>query len=87
MKAPLVTFPQLTKSISVKSKSKIMENQRVQGEVKMIERALGQNGRIILRPSGTEPVLRIMVEAKGKGECREYIDRMVNVIREAERDE
>ena len=55
-------------------------------DVENISKELGTGGRIILRESGTEPVLRIMVEAQEQKECYEYIDRMVLAIREAERE-
>ena len=56
----------------------------VKDEAEAIAKSLGRDGRIVLRPSGTEPVLRVMVEAQSEAECREYIDRMVRAIREVE---
>ena len=84
MREPLIILPQITKSVGVSDKGAVMNNPRVKDEAEAIAKSLGRDGRIVLRPSGTEPVLRVMVEAQSEAECREYIDRMVRAIREAE---
>ena len=78
--SPVVMLPQVTKNVRVESKSAVMKNVAVQNEVKTIGELLGRNGRILLRESGTEPVIRIMVEAEGEAECREYAERVVAVM-------
>ena len=45
-----------------------------------VAEALGDTGRILVRPSGTEPVVRVMVEAPEKETCRQYVDEVVAVI-------
>ena len=50
--------------------------------VEKVEKTLGEDGRILLRESGTEPVIRVMVEAATDELCRQYVDEVVQVIRE-----
>ena len=78
--SPVVMLPQVTKSVRVESKHATMENEVVQREVGAIKELLGRDGRILLRESGTEPVIRIMVEAQSEAECREYVERVVSVM-------
>ena len=54
----------------------------MQAEKERISAALGEDGRILLRESGTEPVIRVMVEAQSDELCAEYVDEMEPVIRE-----
>ena len=49
--------------------------------VKKVEEVLGEDGRILLRESGTEPVIRVMVEASSDELCRQYVDEVVAVIK------
>ena len=78
--SPVVMLPQVTKNVRVESKAAVMGNVAVQSEVKAIGELLGRDGRILLRESGTEPVIRIMVEAQSEAECREYAERVVVVM-------
>jgi phosphoglucosamine mutase len=48
---------------------------------KEVEQELGDDGRILLRESGTEPVVRVMVEAETDDICKKYVERVVNVIK------
>lgn len=63
-------------------KAAVTGNARVQAEKERISAALGEDGRILLRESGTEPVIRVMVEAQSDELCAKYVDEMVQVIRE-----
>ena len=47
-----------------------------------IRKEIGSDGRILLRESGTEPVIRVMVEYEGEAKCRHFVDRMIKVIKE-----
>ena len=78
---PVVMLPQVTKSIRVENKRAVTENLAVKRELEEIRAILGKGGRILLRESGTEPVIRIMVEAQSGEECGEYIDRLALVIK------
>ena len=65
----------------VKDKDAALSNPAVQAETEAVERRLGGNGRILLRKSGTEPVLRVMVEAPSYAECEENVDSVIAVMR------
>ena len=73
-------FPQKTRNILVKDKKVVTGNIYVQQKAKQITELLGDNGRILIRKSGTEPVIRIMVEAKEDILCDKYIDEVVTVM-------
>ena len=75
-------YPQLLKNVRVADKKAARENPRVQAAVKSVEEALGENGRILVRESGTEPVIRIMVEAQTDEICRNYVEQVAVVMEE-----
>jgi len=75
-------YPQLLKNVKVEDKAAVTGNAHVQAEKERISAALGEDGRILLRESGTEPVIRVMVEAQSDELCAKYVDEMVQVIRE-----
>ena len=79
--APMVLYPQVLKNVKVKSKPDAKNDPDVQAEVAKVTEALGDNGRIILRESGTEPVIRVMVEADTYETCEKYVDQVIDVIR------
>ena len=74
-------FPQLLKNVRVADKPTAVNNPKVQEEVQKITAALGDNGRILLRESGTEPVVRVMVEAGTDELCQSYVDQMIQVMK------
>ncbi len=75
-------YPQLLINVRVSDKKQAQEDPDVQAAVKEVEEALGNEGRILVRESGTEPVVRVMVEAKSDEICHEYVLKVVNVIKE-----
>ena len=79
--APMVMYPQVLKNVKVKSKPDAKNDPDVQAEVAKVTEALGDSGRILLRESGTEPVIRVMVEADSDETCEKYVDQVINVIR------
>ena len=74
-------YPQLLINVRVKDKAAAQSDPDVQKAVKEVEEALGEEGRILVRESGTEPVVRVMVEAKSDEICHEYVLKVVNVIK------
>ncbi len=68
-------------NVKVTSKKEVMEDADVLAAAKKVEEALGDDGRILLRQSGTEPLIRVMVEAKTDEICKEHVDAVVDVIR------
>ncbi len=77
----LTIYPQLLVNVKVTSKKEVMEDADVLAAAKKVEEALGDDGRILLRQSGTEPLIRVMVEAKTDEICKEHVDAVVDVIR------
>ena len=75
-------YPQLLINVRVTDKKKAQEDPDVQKAVKEVEELLGDEGRILVRESGTEPVVRVMVEAKSDEVCHENVLKVVNVIKE-----
>lgn len=80
--APVVFVPQVLKNVKVHSKEACMEDPDVLAEEKAIRKKLGDTGRTLLRESGTEPVVRVMVEAESKEICEKYVDQIIDKIRE-----
>lgn len=78
----VVMFPQVTKNIRVADKDKVMKNAHVLKRVKEISDLLGNDGRILLRKSGTEPVVRVMVEAESAETCEALALSVMDVITE-----
>ncbi len=78
--APVTIFPQLLKNVRVTDKKAAMEDADVLAAVKKVEEALGDNGRILVRGSGTEPLVRVMVEAETDDICKKYVDEVSDVI-------
>ena len=79
--APVVFYPQVLKNVRVKSKPDAQNDPDVQAAVAKVAEALGDNGRILVRESGTEPVIRVMVEADTDEICEKYVDEVINVIK------
>ena len=75
-------YPQLLQNVRVTDKRTALENEAVQNEIKAVAEALGSDGRILVRESGTEPVIRVMVEAATDEICTEYVNQVVNVMKE-----
>ncbi len=76
----LTIYPQVLKNVRVKDKPTAQNDPAVQAAVAAVAQELGDTGRILVRESGTEPVIRVMVEAATKSECQEYVDRVIDVI-------
>lgn len=74
-------YPQVLKNVKVKSKAEAQEDKDVQAEVQKVADALGDTGRILLRQSGTEPLIRVMVEAETDAVCEKYVDQVIDVMK------
>ena len=79
--APVVFYPQVLKNVRVKSKPDAQNDPDVQAAIQQVTKALGDTGRILVRESGTEPVIRVMVEAGTDEVCETYVDQVIEVIR------
>ena len=79
--APVVFYPQVLKNVRVKSKPDALNDPDVQAAVKKVSDTLGDSGRILVRESGTEPVIRVMVEADTNEICEKYVDFVIEAIK------
>ena len=78
---PVTIYPQVLKNVRVKSKPEAQNDADVQQAVAKVAEALGDTGRILVRESGTEPVIRVMVEAETESLCEKYVDQVIDVIK------
>ncbi len=74
-------YPQVLKNVRVANKANAQADEDVQAAVAQVAAQLGDTGRILVRESGTEPVIRVMVEAESQEICQKYVDQVVEVIR------
>ena len=79
---PVTIFPQVLKNVRVTDKAVARNDEDVQVAVDEVRKTLGDDGRILVRESGTEPVVRVMVEAKTHEICEEQVEKVVNVLKE-----
>ncbi|MCD7826739.1 MAG: phosphoglucosamine mutase [Clostridiaceae bacterium] len=80
LRKELKIYPQLLKNVRVADKAAARQDEDVIAEVKKVEEALGADGRILLRESGTEPLIRVMVEADTQELCARYVDQVAAVL-------
>ena len=80
MAGEVTIYPQLLKNVRVFDKQEARENEAVVEAIASVEKALGDEGRILVRESGTEPVLRVMVEAPEQKTCEQYVNQVVDVL-------
>jgi phosphoglucosamine mutase len=78
---PVTVYPQILKNVVVTDKDATMNDSDVRSEVEAVTRRLGDDGRVLLRKSGTEPVLRVMVEAGSPEVCEKEVDAVIDVMR------
>ena len=77
---PVVIYPQLLKNVRVKNKPAARNDTDVIAAIEEVEKKLGNTGRILVRESGTEPVIRVMVEAESDDICEKYVDQVIEVL-------
>ena len=81
--APMIMYPQVLKNVIVTDKDETLHCPEVQAAVKKAEAELGSNGRVLLRKSGTEPLLRVMSEATTYELCEEKVDAIIAAMQDA----
>ncbi|MBQ7045822.1 MAG: phosphoglucosamine mutase [Clostridia bacterium] len=79
---PIMLYPQHIVNVRVKDKQAVMNDKVVLEELEAVEKLINGNGRALLRQSGTEPVIRIMIEAETQALCEEYADMIAKVVKE-----
>ena len=77
----LKIYPQVLKNVRVRDKAAAQADEAVREAVQQVADSLGDTGRILVRESGTEPLIRVMVEAESEEQCHAYVDQVVDVIR------
>ena len=78
---PVKMLPQVLKNVRVSDKAAVRENATVQAKIAEVAQSLGKTGRILLRESGTEPVIRVMVEGPTEEICEAHVDSVISLIR------
>ena len=79
---PVLLYPQFTQNVRVNDKRAIMTNDAVLQAVKSVEEKINGKGRVLLRESGTEPVVRVMIECESEAQCRTFANSIAQVITE-----
>ena len=77
---PMKVYPQVLKNVRVKDKAQTRADKDVCEAVERVGKALGDSGRVLVRESGTEPLIRVMVEAESEEVCQRYVDEIIDVI-------
>ncbi|KUP04934.1 phosphoglucosamine mutase [Bacillus coahuilensis p1.1.43] len=79
--AEMKKFPQKLVNVRVTDKHHVKDNEKVASVISEVEAEMNGNGRVLVRPSGTEPLVRVMVEAATEEVCEEYVTRIADVVR------
>lgn len=79
--AEMTIFPQELVNVRVTDKHAVTENDNVAAVIAQVEQEMNGDGRVLVRPSGTEPLVRVMVEAATEQACKEYVTRIADVVR------
>ncbi|MFP5326348.1 MAG: phosphoglucosamine mutase, partial [Acidimicrobiia bacterium] len=78
--AGMTRLPQVLKNVRVASRGSVPDSRALEEEVRAVEAELGHSGRVLLRPSGTEPLIRVMVEAATHEQAEAAADRLVAAV-------
>jgi phosphoglucosamine mutase len=82
LRSVMKSYPQIMINVRVATKDGWKENERIQAAIRRVEELLGTDGRVLVRPSGTEPLIRVMAEGPEEETLREYVNDIANVVRE-----
>jgi len=77
----IIKYPQKLVNIRVTDKNAVTENPLVAEKIKQVEQEMAGNGRVLVRPSGTEPLVRVMVEAPSEEACEKYVTQIAEVVK------
>lgn len=78
----MTKYPQLLVNVQVEDKSKLAGNQKIEAAIRSVEQKMGGSGRVLVRPSGTESLVRVMAEGPNEQELSSFVDSIVDVIKE-----
>ena len=79
--AEMTIFPQRLVNVRVTDKHAVTQNEKVAAVISAVEAEMAGNGRVLVRPSGTEPLVRVMVEAATEAQCETYVHRIADVVK------
>lgn len=79
----LTIYPQVLENVRVADKAEALANPDLQAAIEQVTAELGDTGRILVRESGTEPVIREMVESESEDICRKYVDMVVQKLKQS----
>ena len=79
--AEMQKFPQKLVNVRVTDKYHVTDNAKIKSVIEEVEAEMDGNGRILVRPSGTEPLVRVMAEAPTEESCEAYVNRIVEVVK------
>ena len=82
LKEGITIYPQVLVNVKVTDKEAVLDDPEVQAKIDEVNQDLDGNGRLLVRPSGTEPLLRVMAEAETDEICQKEVDLIADVIRE-----
>jgi phosphoglucosamine mutase len=82
LRSVMQSFPQVLVNVRVATKEGWKENERIQAAIRRVENLLGADGRVLVRPSGTEPLIRVMAEGPDEEMLRRYVEEIADVVRE-----
>ncbi len=74
-------YPQILENVRIVDKSKLENNEPIQQAIEKVEKELGNNGRVLVRPSGTEPLVRVMAEGPDEALLQQYINEIIEVVK------
>ena len=80
--SPVSIYPAILKNVTVTDRDGVMSDADVCGTVDSIRSALSGKGKVLLRKSGTEPLIRILVECENESMCKEYVDEIISIIKQ-----
>ncbi|WP_310830356.1 phosphoglucosamine mutase [Paenibacillus pedocola] len=80
LKSMMTKYPQVLVNVRVQDKTNYPNNPAIEAAIQEVEGKLGDNGRVLVRPSGTEPLIRVMAEGPDKSELDQYVGRIVDVV-------
>lgn len=83
LKSDMMKYPQVLINVRVSKKVNVEEVEEIQNEVNKVTKKLGENGRVLLRASGTEPLIRVMVEGKDETEVTQYANDLAEAVKKA----
>src|SRR5699024_1565890 len=78
----MTIYPQVLKNVPVDNKEELMKDEKLSEAIKVIEEKLADSGRVLVRPSGTESLIRVMIEAETEEMCEKYADELVALVEE-----